>query len=445
MLLVDSLRRNWIALVIQAGVAAAIWIAAGAGLISTGTAISASMALAQLSGPGLTIRMVAPREVLILPMSKAEIWRTRLWFSTAAVVCAVASGKLLAFAVSPLWLQPAPGLETIALSTVLDVAYASVFTWMFFVVPSQRPALMAIGVAVFLLSPFVPFVLADRLPTAWNELTVTSLSLIAAGAVAGVLAYAGTPLIVTAPSPTAGRAALKARGRGWLPEFPQVVGLNRLLVKVWITAVAIQVGTIVVMPLVMQLISGMFGGPFDDFPDSAREFGLLPFAPDANRMNGVWIWVFANVGNEAMRSMLRHLRSLPFRAWTLTAVLMSGPLISWINAWIVLGLFHVVVFGQLPHDWRLPLFIGYLSCDCLVRSVQLRWDTRWGFPIIMFVVLPIAVAANRLGLPADPLLLGLGSLAIVAAAWLHHAGLTSNRAAYARKPQRGPFGVEAPG
>src|SRR6187455_1060948 len=110
LLLVDSLRRNWIALVIQAGLAGTIWIAAGASLISTGTAIAASMALAQLSGPGLAIRMVAPREVLILPMSKTEIWRTRFWFSTAVVVCAVASGKLLGFAVSPLWSQPAPGL-----------------------------------------------------------------------------------------------------------------------------------------------------------------------------------------------------------------------------------------------------------------------------------------------------------------------------------------------
>jgi hypothetical protein len=439
-LLVDSLRRNWIALLIQAGLAATIWIAAGAALISIGTAVAASMALAQLAGPGLAVRMVAPREVLILPMSKAEIWRTRFWFGTVMVVGAVASGKLLGFAASQLWSQPAPGFETIALSTVLDVVYASAFTWLFFILPAQRPTLMGIGVAIFLLSPFVPFALSDRLPTAWNELTMTGIGLILAGAAAGVLAYLGTPVLVTAPSPIAGRAALKARGRGWLPEFPQVVGLNRLLLKIWTTALAIQVGTIVMLPLVMRLIDGVFGGSLDDFSEAARKYGLLPFEPDANRVNGVWLWILASVGNEAMSNMLRHLRALPFRAWTLTAVFLAASLITWLTAWIVLGLFHFVLFGHLPATWRLPLLLGYLGCDCLVRSLQLRSNNRFHAVILLLaVVVPVGILARSLNLSLDSVLLSLGPVAVLVAAWLSHAALTTNRGIYARKRQRGPF------
>jgi hypothetical protein len=445
-LLIDSFRRNWASLVIQGLMGAAIWIATGAGLFSTGTAIAASMALAQLSGPVLAVRMVAPREVLILPMSKAEIWRTRFVFSTIIVVVAVASGKLLAFAVSPLWLQPAPGLDTIALSTVLDIVYASVFTWLFFIIPAQRSTLMAIGVGVFLLSPFLPFVFADRLPTTWSQLTTGSISLMIAGVIAGVLAFAGTPLQVTAPGPAAGRAALKARGRGWWPEFPRVVGLNRLLMKTWTTALAIQVGTIVVVPVGMTLVDRLFDGSVDDLSTAAREFGLFPFEPDANTISAIWMWIFASVGNESMTTMLRHLRSLPLRAWSLAVVFLAGSLVTWINAWIVLSVFHFVFFGELPLTWRLPLLIGYIGFDCLTRSLQLHLSTRFTAIILLFaVVAPVSIICSALNLSLDPVLLSLGPVAVLLAAWLTHRALTTNRAAYTRKPQRGPFGIEQPG
>lgn len=442
-LFVDGIRRNWTTIAIQAGLAATIWIAAGAELFSTGVAIAASMALAQFSGPGLAGRVVAPREVLILPLSKAEIWRTRFWFSIAMVAGAVASGKLLGLAASNASSQPAPGLETIAVSTVLDVVYASAFTWLFFILPAKSIQL-AIWVAVFLLSPFVPFVLADRLPTAWHELTATSIILISAGGMAGVLAYFSTPMLVTAPSPVAGRPALKTKGRGWLPEFPQVVGLNRLLMKVWSTALVIQIGTLLVMPMGLWLFNG-FAGPWIDWTTSMREFGLLPFDPQANRMNVVWVWIFASIGNETIMGTIRHLRSLPLTARALTAVLISSSLITWINAWIVLGVCHLMVLGELPVTWRMPLFLGYFGCDCLTRSLQLRWNTRFGFVLVLLlVVFPIGLAARALHFSLDSVLLSLGPVAVLVAAWLSHSALTTNRAAYARRPQRGPFGVEQP-
>jgi len=216
--------------------------------------------------------------------------------------------------------------------------------------------------------------------------------------------------------------------------------------KVWATALAIQVGTIVVMPIGMRLVSGMFGGPFDDFRDVAQEFGLLPFEPQANRVAWVFIWIFASIGNEAMNTMLRHLRSLPLRAWTLTAVFMTGSLITWINAWMVLGVFHFVLLGRPPDTWRLPLLVGYLGFDCLMRSLQLRWNTRfWAVILMLVVVFPIGLAAVALHLSLDSVLLSLGPVAVLIAAWLSHWALTTNRAAYARKPRRGPLGVEAPG
>ena len=445
LLLIDSFRRNPLALLIQAGIGAAIWIAAGAGLFTTGTALAASMALAQLSGPGLAVRMVAPREVLILPMSRTEIWRTRFCFSTAVVVCAVTTGKLLGLAASHSWQQPGPGLETIALSTVFDVVYASAFTWMFFVVPVQRPALMTFGVIVFMLSPFMPFVLSDRLPTIWSELTATSIGFIVAGSALGLLAFLGTPTVVTAPSPVAGRAALKARGGGWLPEFPRVVGLNRLLLKVWMMAAATQVGTMIVMPLGIWLFNG-FAGPWSDWISSARDLGFLPFDPQANRMNVVWIWIFASVGNETIMNSLRLLRSLPLTARALTVLLLSSSFITWINAWIVLGLVHLAVFGEVPADWRISLLVGYLGGDCLMRSLQLRWNTRfWAVILILALVFPVALLGRELDWSLDLVLLILGPAALIFAAWLSHRALRTHRDAYIRKPQHGPFGTEHAG
>src|SRR5689334_24960773 len=94
-LLIDGIRRSSSFLAVEALIAGAIWLAASAGIMSVGAAMASSMALAQLFGPGMAIRQIAPREVLALPMSRLEIWRTRFWFSSAVVVSVATIGKLV--------------------------------------------------------------------------------------------------------------------------------------------------------------------------------------------------------------------------------------------------------------------------------------------------------------------------------------------------------------
>jgi hypothetical protein len=447
-LLIDSLRRNWVSLLIKAGFGTLIWIAAGGGLVSTGTAIAASMALAQLAGPGLAIRLVAPREVLILPMSRQEIWRTRFLYGIAVVAIATTSGKLLGLWISEWLRMHAPGLGTIAMSGVLDVVYAAVGTWVVwlsFVSPDRSKILFAAGVIALLLSPFLPFTVADRLPTALAQLNVTSLALLVAGLAIGALSYFSTPRLVAAPSPTAARAALKSRRRGIWPEFDRLTGLKRLVLKAWAGSIAVQVGTIVSIPIVLLVTDWLIGDPSESWLDYARHMGLLPFELSDRSPNWVMCWIFASVGSESTGAMLRHLRTLPFSTRALTSVLMSVSFTTWTSAWLVLAAFHVLTTGGPPQTWQLPWFAGFVGLDCFFRAFQLRWRrSPLSIGAALLLVAPVVFIVSRLPVSADVLFLASSGAALLLAAVLNHHTLTTNRAAYARMPRRTAFGTELP-
>ena len=445
LLFIDSLRRNWISLLIKAGMGALIWMAAAGGLISTGTAIAASMALAQLAGPGLAIRLVAPREVFVLPMSRLEIWRTRFLYSIAMVAIATASGKLLALGISKWLAMDAPGLGTIAMSSVLDIVFAAAFTWPFLVTPTKHGAVLAVVVIAFLGGPVVPFALADRLPTTFAQLNVTSLTVLIVGIVIGSLCYFSTPTLATAPTPTAARAALKSRRRGIWPEFARLTGLKRLLLKVWGVSIAVQLGTIMSIPILLQLLDRLIGDPYQGWAGYARELGLMPFELSDRPPNWVMCWIFASIGAEATTGMLRHLRTLPFSSRALTSVLMSISIITWTNAWFVLAAFHVLATGGPLQTLQLPMFMGFIGVDSLFRALQLRWRLRvWGFLLAILVVIPIAFLVTRIPVSADLRFIVFGGAALLIAAVLNHHVLTTNRAAYARMPRRTAFGTELP-
>jgi len=447
-LLVNSLRRNWAFLAGVTAFAALIWLAGGSGLFSVGTVLGASMAM-QWAGPGLALGLVAPREVLILPISQQEIWRTRLWFGIPAVALAMTGGKLLGLGISVALAQPAPGLDTIALSGVLDVSYAAVFSWVFFLMTSQTTWRTVVGVALFLVSPFAPSAVGDKLPVAWNQLTPLSLALITVSVAAGLLAYLRTPTLVTAPSQATNRAALQSKSRRWVPEFSHVTGLWRLLLKVWTTALASLIGTMVAVPLLMQLVDRSVGDTADGWLDTARHFGLMPFELSGASPNwAVFILVSlsAGVGGESMIRLVRHLRTLPMTARGLTAIFMSTSFVAWATAWCVLAGFHLIATGGSLQTWRLPLFVSFFGADCLYRAFQLRWRTSgWLFLAALVVAVPVAFIATKLPFSAEARFIGIGLTALSVATILNLRALTNNRAVYARPPRRTVFGMEMPG
>src|SRR6185503_8951758 len=404
-LLIDSLRRNWGALLVKSGLAAVIWIAAGGELISTGTAIAASMSLAMFAGFVGSLQLVAPREVLILPISRNAIWRTRFWFGTFVVSAAIAAGKLVALPLSTLWSQPAPGLEAIGVSTVLDLISAPMMALLLAAGPITTTLMVAVGLPLILLGPFVPLAIANRLPVAWNQFTPLSLALIAAGIAMGWVSYLRTPHMVTTLSPTANRAAVKTKGRGWLPEFSGVTGLRRLLLKAWATSLTIQIGSLITMLVIfplLNLVTGDVAG--GGWRDSAREFGLLPFESASRSPSWIMAWIFASVGSDAAARMVRHLRTLPISSGSLTAILMSASLVAWTNAWFVFAAFHVIATGNPLQTWRLPMFATVLGVDSLYRALQLRWRRpAWIFSAAIVVVVPVAFIVTRLLISAEVL------------------------------------------
>lgn len=441
LLLVDSIRRNWIALACTVAGGFMVWAAGPQ--FSTGAMLAASMGITQFLGPWVLAQMVAPREVLHLPMSQQEIWRTKWAVGTFVCVSAMTIGKMFGLVV-----PGAADFDTLTLSIALDLLYSAAGTGLLFVLPAGvvPRARLLLAVMVCLIGPILPFAFRHRLPAHWNEVGVLSILLAVLGTALAFLAYKSTPAQVSVQSAAETRAMLRAKRRLAPSIFDGVTGLPRLLLKAWVSIAAMQLGIVIIVPVVMYGFNLFTGEPGSSFGDAAAEFGFLPFGAQAGRPNLVLFWIFGNAGMLSIGEVMRHLRTLPISTRQLLGLLFALSVIAWTNGWLVLAALHFAVTGTTPSDWLIHVLVAFFGIDALLRAFQLRWrNPLWLFFGLMAIGLPILFVLLRLPVQPEVLAGGIGVVGLLASILINKNTLTTRNQIYARLPRRGPFGNEIPG
>lgn len=452
----DHLRRNRSAIAGTAFVAAFVWLAAGSDVVSVQVAIAASLVLAYAAGPLLTFSALAPTEIQVLPISRRAIWRTGWWLSVVVAIGTTATGKVIGLETARLFGgSPTVQIGTVWLSSLLDLAQAGPLLLLLSAIRATqgprvtraprgvRIALTSAVLVLVLMSMVWPFLVVRFLPLQWTELSVATAAIILAGLGVTAGVYFLTPSRMVSPDRSAIRAAWRRPSRSLAPQFSGVTGLWRLALNIWKAATINQIvlpGIIIGMSIGVE---GFLDAGHTDWLSSARGFGFLPFAADAEHDNVVVLFMLGAAGltwfsgtpefngSGVFRFMLRHLRTLPFSTRQLNGVLLAMPLVSWVNAWLLLALFHAIVLGQPLASWRVPEWIGMIGVDALIRAMQFRWRRPlW----VAALVLPLFVAdllVIRLVPSAVSIFaLAVGAIAFACAARLNHGTLTRSRLAY---------------
>jgi len=444
-LFVDALRRIRTGLLAVGALAAVLWVLTGTGASGAAFGITLSMSLAVIAGPFAGASIVAPREVLLLPLSRQEVWRTRWCIGTAVTAGVMTTGKIAGMLLGR---QSLP-IEVVWLSSLLDLACIGIVTSLLPAVqalqsirvtgsgPWKRAVAAApvIGSMIFPFSPFLPFLAFKYVPTSWSHLPALALAFMIIGAGLAAASYFMTPRAIPGPSRGATRAALQTRGKSRWPVFPNVTGLRRLIGQAWLRAALIQAGTILTVPTLMSLLDRASGGRLD-WLGTARDFGFLPFEAGHWSANWIMIFVFGSIASGQTLATLRQLRTLPVSAFQLNGVFAGLSLTAWVNAWVFLAAFHVVATGRPIESWQVPMFLAFFSLEYLARAINVHWQHQFGGLFLVGLVIgPAGVLATKWNLSTDVLLLTVCLVALPSAFLLNHLTMTRSRKAYAAKNQ----------
>jgi hypothetical protein len=455
----DQLRRNRWNFVWLTALVMLLWTSGAViGGFSPHFIVAASMSLTVVAGP-LLASQANPREVLLLPVSRTELWRTRWWMSLVVPVGFIATGKFAGWLLAGAPGGQPVGLELVGLSSLMDLAYAgslmSVLPWIHLSGmarrkrPGRRAGFLSVVLVLLSIAPVagmvIPFALQKRLPTAWTELSAVGAILIVLGLGLAGLAYAVTPRTVAQVTPAAVRTT---RGAGWsprLPAFAGLTGLRLLIARTWTIAALMQLGITLTALVGVYVYNVWMGTPEGSrWADTAREIGLLPFEMITSGPIWAMLFMVGRAGNDGTTRSLRHLRALPLGTRQLGVLLLTLPLIVWPTAWLLLAGVHVMVSDQPISSLQLPLFLGLIGIDSLLRAFELRWQKPWLLFLVFVFAGMIAYAAqtHRPAVDAGLVLTGLIGLGVAAA--MNLKTISHSRLVYLPGPRRTMFGQELP-
>jgi hypothetical protein len=425
-LVVDSLLRQWPYISVFMLL---LTPAEGNALYAPRTFFAASAGLASLIG--LTgLQQVTPRLIRQLPLSRVQLWRVLWMRSVIAAPLIVAAGKLLAWLLDRKLLSPAE----LALSTVLDVAYAG-GTTLFFVVASlpdgrlakvpgwsiiQRLAVLALVLGI----PFVPYMLGERLPIAWSEVSAVHLAVLAAlFSITGATffyrpgaATESTRRVEPRPEAPARQTRSTPLTRG-LSGFPRLL-LNELAWTGWIGLM-----TVALVGLGAIGLAGFLAGSWRFFETRV---------PIDAAVDGVFFLLAALMIVQASRfgEIIRHLRVLPLSAARINITMLAWPLVLWTFIWCgLLGLHALMSSGEIE-SLRLGYFALLVGISAFAKAVTLRWGpsaSAWGVLVIPLIPM-MNIASTTAG---DSLWLGAGGAAAFAGAAALNAYTLARGSAYA--------------
>jgi hypothetical protein len=398
-------------------------------------AFATSMWFAAQAGPQQILWLV-PRPLWYLPVSRRDVWRSG-WLLCAIGIPALALAvKLLAALVSG---KSAPGIGSIALSTVFDVATAGLGCGLVILVthprpetgPLRLPAAVVHHIAQICLpsNGFVLYAAAqwnNAVPTHWSELSAATT----AGLAAAIALTVATYFYVPTPATLSNRVASARRSRPAAVRDSRLTGIPRLLLREagWTltlggSLVLVAVAILMVVARVAQDESGfahtlrsllmnvaVAGSP-------AHDIGLIAF----NLV--VWYGVFAASMATRFSQVMRHLRVLPIGPVRLNALLVGWTPAIWLFAWAAATLLRYAVLGYLPARPPFAPTVAIMGICALAQAGILRVAalTR----AILFGVAAGLVPFLSMTKPLSPLLLiGVGIVSLAAAIVINHDALS---------------------
>jgi len=196
------------------------------------------------------------------------------------------------------------------------------------------------------------------------------------------------------------------------------------------------------MAVFNSVLHGGTAGPLVEL----RDFGLLPFehnAPFGKPSTLIMLYFLGGAGliwpsgmtgyQDVLRLMLRHLRTLPLSTRTLNALLLTLPIVSWINLWLVMLLLHVAVGAGPIGSLRLADWLAMFGIDAVIRAMYHRWRSYFttSFLLIALFVTLLIVTKFASG-SLQTIALAVGAVALVAAWAINDDTLRRSRTAYSK-------------
>jgi hypothetical protein len=434
-LLRDLLWRNRIMYILMTPLLLLFWLAIGQALMDARWGMTLSLFIAAAIGPMTSIATVGLREIRILPIKFRDLW-TLTWAASTVVP----SLFLLITASMGIGIVRALNGPTAEFDTAVLIAlYGYLLTnAMLVLLPAMnytsrnmQPGATATALSVsilfvFLASMGLPYVLVPHLPITFEQMSGTSIGLVAAGAAAsfGVLAWRPSAGITTrvAHHP-------KATQRAHPRAMDGVTGIARILVP-YLTVTAAVTAAVVAG---YTWYAWSYGG------GSLAEF----MHEEASGMGYVMIGMASPWAPWA-----RLLKHLPMRTRAINVLLLATPLATWT---VIAGTLLVLEpwAGPAIPAWFSPWVLVWFSAgSALINAVAFRHQGSIGW-----IVGPAAITApfvrgiGRSWLGAgSPWLLVLAALVFGAAAWTNHRTLTRCGSASRafRRPTAGMFSANGP-
>jgi hypothetical protein len=457
-LFADHVRRHRQSFIAVAAIAAGIWFGASFDPDGAHWAMAASLMVTFVAGPLRTFQALAPLEVQFLPISRRSIWRTGWWLSVVVAIGVATTGKVIGLAAAHLLSdQPSMTIDMVWLSTTYDLAQAGalmIIVRAMLVLPTLQPTIwprisrLLLTVAIILVMAATllwPFLVFHLLPVRWQQLNAAAFGVIALGLALTALNYVMTPARIGMPGKRATQAAWRTSKR-WTPGFDRVNGLRKLVFETWKAAVFTQVGVPLFIIGSMAAVNAVMHGDAGGWLLEPRDLGLLPF--DGNMKssnpssmfvlyflgNAGLVWPFAMIGHQdVVQFMLRHLRTLPLGTRSLNTLMLALPLVSWVNLWLVLLVFHFAVGGGPVVSLRLGEWLALIGISALIRAMFLRWRSYLWPGALGAVVFGISLFVAKLALGALPAIAATtGGICLLFAWALNHDTLMRSRLAYSR-------------
>jgi hypothetical protein len=453
---------------------ALIWPGVVSGMLSAGTGMAISMAIAFYIGPMVTAVSFARREVIVLPVSSRQIWLAKWIVATAGAAICTTAAKLTGMAGTMLLAGAAPMPSLVMLSGLLDFAYTGALIGMMPVLDAKprgplaarRIALWArFALAILAVSSVVwVFVFRAYLPSEWSDLSgvrgavlVAALALTVAGYLyvppAGLPRFVAPRDFVRAPAPR-----FPARGRPHPPATAarqitrtRVAILNRFSgVRYFLWREAV-LWLFVVVAALVGLYAILLFGPARHAPSAIAELleGFSQPLRSFPYVDGGWfpllvVSCFPCFPPLPSRPSPRHLRTLPLSTSALNALVLAVPVVRWLTNCLVVGAMFVLLTGSIPQSFRWGVLLWFVAFTAFAHALQLRWvePRRWFAAAVVVGLLIVTILARRTSVPilgafvvAYPLnVLLAGGVALMGAALLNHSTLTRREAIYRPAP-----------
>jgi hypothetical protein len=449
LLLMDSLRRR-------------IWFYVTASLYfvaASSTNRFASVGLGLGIGAMLS-SAVGSREVLYLPVSRTQIWRTRWILALIPVVLAALIRPLSLGITMAISNQPSDNFSRFLPSTAFQLIYiGSLFAAYIpisryltkFASPGRR---LLLNAALVLAAIILGAVIEEKLPKQWHALTSGTIFMLVVGISLTVISFFHIPRIVprrvtsmasfgerSERSSSSGKADLKTRYMRAGLAGPKLLAWRQFCAVLF---GAIACGTASQLPI---LIGGRWGAQGSWLEHVTIFSDPIPIGAAGSFVVAVFfaaIWILMAPDLLGLRS----LRVLPVATPTLAAMLTLIPALFWLTFWSFPLATYWILAGHLPSTFRLELLAALTGLTCLATSAGLQ---AWVKGPAQFVVLPLLSSAGFIAIHfyGKPLgstvtaLIGISGLAGIAVSFvLNDRALRQNSSVYISKLR--PRGLARP-